>query len=334
MYGYNNHILTADELLERINQEEIFEKIFKTEIIMIKKIYKSPMRKDNEGKCFFDEYQGVLQFIDYGNPMKTHYNCIDVVRALSNVSEGEAIRIISEKLDINVSSPIINSIQSKNIYSYNKVVVPYRRDFNRRDLKFWSKSLIYENQLEEDNVFPISHYELITEMSTKRINCYQSSYAITFKNGHVKIYNPFSKDRAFRFIGTMDNNDIGNIDNIDEVGDTLIITKSYKDHRVFKNILNTNNVIWFHNEGCIPDNVELLKQLLQKFKKIIVFYDNDEAGIIAGEKITNYLLSLDIHKNIFSKSIPKKYKETKDVSDFIYVNGRLDTLKLLKKLKI
>src|SRR4029077_4179226 len=82
-------------------------------------------------------------------------------------------------------------------------------------------------------------------------------------------------------------NDVGNYNNLPPEGELLIITKSYKDHRVLRNV-GYNNVIWFQNEGCIPDRW-ILNNLVRRFKRIIVLFDSDYSGTMAAIKLCNIL---------------------------------------------
>jgi len=72
-------------------------------------------------------------------------------------------------------------------------------------------------------------------------------------------------------------------------GKELIITKGYKDYRVLKN--NGKNVVWFQNEGMMPNDL-ILNHLVNHFVNVIVWFDNDQPGITASEKVKNHINTL------------------------------------------
>jgi DNA primase len=48
------------------------------------------------------------------------------------------------------------------------------------------------------------------------------------------------------------------------------------------------NSVWFQNEGMIPSD-EILIPLCKRFTDIVVFFDNDDAGITASKKVSDYI---------------------------------------------
>ena len=79
------------------------------------------------------------------------------------------------------------------------------------------------------------------------------------------------------------------------------------------------------SENCFLTEAQYTK-LKSKFNKIILFYDNDLAGIENMNKIRKKFP--DVHV-LF---IPKHYK-AKDISDFYKMYGRTKTLELIEKAK-
>lgn len=79
------------------------------------------------------------------------------------------------------------------------------------------------------------------------------------------------------------------------------------------------------SENCFLTETQYAK-LKSKFNKIILFYDNDLAGIENMNKIRKKFP--DVHV-LF---IPRHYK-AKDISDFYKMYGRTKTLELIEKAK-
>lgn len=106
-------------------------------------------------------------------------------------------------------------------------------------------------------------------------------------------------------------------------GDLLVITKSLKDVMVFYELGIT--AIAPNSENLFVSDKQLEK-LKKYFKNIVVFYDNDIAGVSGMNKIKKSYPEL---KFIF---IPRKY-EAKDISDYYKKYGKEKTLKLINDAK-
>lgn len=108
-----------------------------------------------------------------------------------------------------------------------------------------------------------------------------------------------------------------------EGGEFVVITKSLKD------------VMCLYEYGIpaiAPNSENLfvtesqLNRLQAKFKHIILFYDNDLAGIQNMNKIRKKF------KNLIVTFIPRSY-EAKDISDFRKLYGHKKTLALIEDAK-
>ena len=195
-------------------------------------------------------------------------------------------------------------------------------------MKFWSQYEISRQNLEEDKVIPIDLYKSTSRKSEPFvIKPLDIMYAYTdFDNNKVKIYRPYG-NKEEKWFTNCTQNDIGNINNLPISGDQLIISKSYKDCRVLRN--QGLNVVWFQNEGMIPAPT-LLVSLCKRFKSIIVWFDNDEAGKKSAKLVVSHINSL----------FPGKVKaihlegEQKDPSDYLAKKGKKNLLKFLKEKQL
>jgi hypothetical protein len=141
----------------------------------------------------------------------------------------------------------------------------------------------------------------------------------------LKVY--FPNQKRYKFLGTCNKNDIGDLDYIDNKKKYIIITKSYKDSKVLRNL--GYNSIWLQSENSIPDK-EVISKIISNFKRIYIIFDNDVAGIKGSKRLHIFLY------NLFKK---KKIKEIfldkyKDVSEY-YKNNRKKLIKILNtKIKL
>lgn len=342
MYGYEERSdITIAQVLQRVTELQIFEFVFEHELRADGK-YTSVFREDNSPKCYFSQADdGKLMFVDFGDPFKTHRDCFNAVMEKYNVSLRMAIDIIASKFGLSKVAVDYQSV------SYNKAtnegrqkqhidtVITYtKRDYDKKDVLFWSQFFITKEQLKEDNIFAISKFSMKSRKGTLSITKFNYCYAFDFIDA-VTIYQPYSIEH--RFTKSCNENHIGNIDNLPDSGEELIIQKSYKDHRVIRNTITGSNVIWFQNEGCTPD-MDILVNLTERFKLITIFFDNDKTGHVAATKLMAIFNTIR-SGCCRSVTMPKynKHKKLyghylKDPALFISKEGRQELLQNLNKI--
>lgn len=319
--------------MDYIGSENIFRLVFGNKPLEGK--FKSPFREDITPGCFFWDAPGVnlLLFVDYGDLDKTHYNAVEFIQKYYNLStKREAIDLIREKFkgyipeqgNIQFSSQENRRILQPTV---PKVFRLYPRQWNNKDKIYWTSYGITKQQLIEDGVIPITYYQIYEEESFKTYQPYSISYAYTFpEEGIVKIYSP---EDSQKWITNANNNIIGNIQNIDKSGDKLIITKSYKDCRVLRN-LGYKNVIWFQSESQSP-RIDILLDIIKDYKSVVIFYDNDETGLACSARIVDFVNNVLQEEKLKSVHIPLAFK-VKDISDYYEKYQENQTITLIKKI--
>lgn len=346
MYGYEEYIdLTPEQILQKVTQQEIIEFVLEQPFDFNNR-YISPFRLDHTPGCRFEERpDGTIVFVDFGertiNPAKTHRSVFGMVIDKHKTTLTGAVRILCNhfKLSTNPNDyqKIEKIVYQKSITSSENCLIGYeRRLLNKSDVWYWSQFIIKPEHLLEDNVFSASRFSIKTQRKFKVINVYKYCYVIDFLD-RVKIYQPYNE--KYRWITNCNENNIGNIDNLPLSGDELIIQKAYKDHRILRNLEWGLNVIWFGNEGCIPD-IAILKNLTDRFKLITIFYDNDIEGIKAAEKLLSIfnMLRLGCARMVYlplvQRHIEVHGKYLKDLGEFMQKEGKQDSITVLKQIGI
>lgn len=334
MYGYYEHInITPEQLLQKLDQIKVFELVFNQPIDLNKK-YLSPFRKDRVAKCYFSvRDDSTIIFVDYGDRRGTiRRSCLRAVMDIFSLSLKETIDFLCVKYNLSTNSadylPTSNYVNNTETEKQETVITFDKRAYTKKDKLYWSQSLITVDNLEEDNVPAISKYKKVNQKSTLLFTPYNISYALDFIH-HVKIYNPLN-NKDYKWLTNCDEDDIGNIDNLSATGDRLIITKSYKDHRTIRNTIEPNTV-WFQNEGCVP-SIYILKNLLERFTEVVIFFDNDFTGIREGYKMYNILKVLKPDSIVKLKYIPIDSKH-KDPAEYAR-EGRNDLMKMYKQIEL
>lgn len=330
--------INKDKILEYVSEEEIYALVF--DFIPMEYEYTiSPFREDRNPGCWFErDINGVLRFIDFGNPevisnikmavmdcfnaVQIFYNLPNFYKTLSFIKE----RLITGK-GVTKAKYVKDKLKKK---KKRKVDIHVEtRNFTAKDGRFWSKYGISKQNLIDDKVFPILKYKLLnTKFGDVLIRPERSSYVYTdFMENRKKIYAPYDKKKKFTTNCVAD--DVGGLRTIAEFGKQLIITKSYKDYRVLKN--EGLEVIWFQNEGMIP-NENILIDLGRRYRELIIFFDNDSTGLLASRKVNVHINRLFKDKaRIVHLPIQLEKFHITDPSDLYHKQGRIHLQKFLKE---
>lgn len=331
MYKITDEFLTKEFILSYLSEKDIFELVFEN---VSDSFVISPFRIDNNPGCFFSQNsKGELKFIDFGNSsekdgikMKS-ISCFDAVRLYYNLSSYyETLEFIYQNYIKNKN--IVKRERNENFFNVPKKreteIYVKTRNFTYLDKNYWNRFFISRKNLEEDLVFPVEKVFILN--SRKGDVVFEPStitYVYTeFNNNKKKVYSPYGKI----FYTTCRKNDIGGVKHINYERESLIITKSYKDYRVLRNL--DRNCIWFQSETSIPDKEHLLNILL-KFKDNIILFDNDPPGIEASSTFLNIFYNLC---NIREISLPIE-KQVKDSAETVEKLGQLFLDNFLKQNK-
>lgn len=291
----NLHIkpkITKELILKHLNEIEIFE--YYLGIKVCSKL-KSPLRKDNNASAtFFVNNRGSLTFKDFG----TGYNgdCFKIVMTLFNIGFVECLNKIYNEMILSrkLYTPKINTDISSFAIKYTDIGIKSRR-WNKEDLEYWGvdSDILTKFYISAcENVF--INGECIYTYNKK-----DPAYSYYFGNNKYKIY--FPNRREYRFLSNTNSDILQGYPFIPDTGDILILTKSYKD--VLKFSLYNIPAIAPQSEG-VKIKPELIKELKERFKRIVVIYDFDLAGV----KGTNYL------------------KREYNLPFFFFTNGRFNTI--------
>ena len=281
--------ISKESILSQVTQEEIFQLVFKFAPEEFDYVV-SPLRRDKTPGCWFSYHStGVLYFIDFANK-RTHSDCFNIVQDYFQFPNFYLTLeyIYNTLIQGNVAlKPIIHSEETKKLAKEKVKLLIEARPFSSADAQFWSQYEIRKQHLIEDRVFPVQKlFALNTKSGSHIIECKDIAYSYNdFPEARKKIYFPMREGKR-RFLTNCTKNDVGGINSLVPYGKELIIAKSYKDYRVLKN--NGKNVVWFQNEGMIP-NDSILNVLIQHFVSVIVWFDNDEPGIVASERVKNHI---------------------------------------------
>ena len=318
--------ITKDYLLERASQETYLE--YYLGIPVKKGLYRSPLRKDDKPTCsFYRNKNGDIIFKDFSGQFSGNF--ISVVMYKYGCSYYMALKIIANDFGYIKHKKLVRNTKpiviSNNTFKDNgrATIQIEAKDFSTEELKWWKQYGITEKILKKFRVFSCKTVFLNGKIFTKSNLARPIFGYYRGKNSDDlelwRIYLPFHRSNEPRFLSNWKSSMIQGIKQLPKEGDVLIITKSLKDvmclYALGYNAIapNSENIFLTENQ---------YNKLKEKFKHIILFYDNDLAGISNMNKIRKKY-------DIKCLWIPRHY-ECKDISDFYKKYGEIETKKLLE----
>lgn len=289
------------------------------------KLYKSPFRKEERPSCsFYIGKSGDLLLRDFG--AGTSSSWMNIIMQTHNCSFGRAIRIAAEDLGlVKASSPrqVCKLIEIPKVESSLTNLQVQIKNFTKEELEWWRTFGINETTLDKYNVFSIQ-----TTFINGVIHTFSNANFPIFgyylgKSDDIeiwKIYLPKNANKGYRFLTNAKESIIQGWKQLPKSDDLVVITKSLKDVMLLSKL---------GLPACAPnsENVFLSEQridnLKQRFKNVVVLFDNDLAGIRAMIKLKKQ------YPEFYYCFIPRRY--SKDLSDFCKKYGLDKTKKLVNK---
>ena len=316
--------ITKELILSRFSEEQLME--YYLHISVKKGLFRSPLRRDKQPTCsFYRNKSGTLIFKDFATGQ--HLNIFDVVQSIFRCDYFESLRIIANDFGIvrdntlhkNPGKINLNPIKIKD-KEISKIQIEVQ-EFTDSELKWWGKYGISKDILKRFDVYSCKHVFLNDQLfAESQQHCPIFGYYGKKYQGLELWRCYFPKRTSFRFITNWPSKKIQGYDQLPKKGKLLVITKSMKDSMCLYSCgitacaPNSENLF-------IPDKV--LEDLKNRFKNIVVLYDNDRPGLYNMAKIRKE------HPELTYVFIPKKYG-SKDISDFYKDHGRKETLNLIK----
>ena len=316
--------ITKELILSRFSEEQLME--YYLHLPVKKGLFRSPLRRDKQPTCsFYRNKSGTLIFKDFATGQ--HLNIFDVVQSIFRCDYFKSLRIIANDFGIvrdntlhkNPGKINLNPIKIKD-KEISKIQIEVQ-EFTDSELKWWGKYGISKDILKRFDVYSCKHVFLNDQLfAESQQHCPIFGYYGKKYQGLELWRCYFPKRTSFRFITNWPSKKIQGYDQLPKKGKLLVITKSMKDSMCLYSCgitacaPNSENLF-------IPDKV--LEDLKNRFKNIVVLYDNDRPGLYNMAKIRKE------HPELTYVFIPKKYG-SKDISDFYKDHGRKETLNLIK----
>lgn len=296
--------ITLDWILSKVTEYDIYAKYIGQ--FKVGMIYNSPFRKDKNPSfgIYYSKRTKQLLFKDHGTG-----ECGNVIKFVSlftgKTEYSDILSDIVDKLNITNNTKLVSSKQY--IPPTETVIGVVRQEFTDVDINYWKQFNISINTLKKFNVNSIKYYLCngIVKGTYKREN---PMYAYKIYN-NFKIYRPLA-DKYTKWRNNLTDYDIQGYEQLPQKGDILFITKSMKDvmclHEMGYPAVSPSSESTF-----LPKDV--LEQLKTRFKRIIILFDRDVAGVKRSRKLSR-------ETGLEAMFINKKFK-AKDISDAVKANN-------------
>lgn len=273
--------ITKDFILSKVNQESIMQHYTGLDVSS-KKLMLSPFRVDNHFTVsFYKSKSNILYLHDFAT--NEHINCFQAVMKKFGVNYYEALDIIAkdfnltegENTNVKKEKPIIISSLKETKPAKIQVQI---KDYTKEELEWWKQFGISKKTLKKFHVYSLEHIFINNELrftSSNKCPIY-GYYFGKDKNGveKWKIYFPL-KDN-YRFLNNLSKKVLQGYHQLPKTGDLLVITKSMKDlmamYEFGISAVSPNSETLFVED-------KKLEEFKQRFKHILVIYDNDRPGL-------------------------------------------------------
>jgi len=318
--------LSKEKILSLATEQEIIEAFLPNKIDFKVPIL-SPFREERSPSFTFKKMGNKIIFMDWGSGLKG--DAFTFVQRLHQCSFTESLYLINKRLELGLVDQNIDiEIKPKELIinekdvSKSTIIQIEKQIFTLTDYRYWKQYGISIRTLNKYNVKSCRNVWINDKLSMTYSTA-SPIYAYAFTNEdyiRYKVYRPLAPKKQ-KWISNITYKCIEGLDHLNTTGELLIVTKSLKDVMCLREL--GYDAISLHSEvNSYREDVH--KQMSERFKHIIIFYDNDETGIFNSNKIAK-------EKGLNTILIPDKFK-VKDISDFIATYGMQKAKQLLIKL--
>lgn len=327
MFNFDNASLqiTKEEILKYITELQILER-YCSNYKSLDSSFKSEFYNDKNASCrIVISASGIPYYKDYGNG--DYFLAFDYVSRKYGANYHETCNIIAndfglKRTNLNVTPQLLLANDTPKLVKTKSNIQVIVKPFSLIDYEYWNQYGISLTTLQFFNVKAVSHVYL-HKRDKHYIFEYKNSSPLYsykfFKNNteYFKIYNPYSTTKEGKWLSNVGSDCLGGYDQLPETGDLLILTKSLKDTMSYFEL--GYNAVSFQAESN-KISKKSWDELSKRFKRIVLNFDNDEAGKEATDK---FLLEHPINCYFIDGGC-------KDLSDYIKKHSLKKAEKLIK----
>ena len=325
-----NYELSKANILKKVSQREIFEKLFNIHPLQRSFKIKSLIRKKDPNPSMQITIDKDNNLLWYDHGLGVGGDVFDLVGQYYEVKNfKEILSLINSELNLELSSASYTTPKEiEPTYSIpirvdkakiNKHIYLDRKTFSPQERNWWADYGIDISTLKRFKVTScrrayIGFNKKVSSTPDSPVYAYEQQSHIG-GNPVYRIYRPFEK-KGSKFLGNATIHDVQGIEQIPEKGKLLVITKSLKDVMVLSTYAIPAVAPHSETSGI---SAQYLNQFFMDFHRIMLLFDDDDAGREGAKRIceiANY--------NIPKIWVPKQLK-SKDISDMRKDYGKRTT---------
>ena len=238
--GNKKVALTADAILEKISDYDIFRFYMPDKSWKLNHVTFSPFRRERNPSFLISNRSGFISFIDFADT-NLRGNCFHFVKMLFNLStHDDVLKMIDKDFGLGILSgssteqykQIISEYKQPEAVKRTALIQAVTRKFTNRELEYWNSYHQSLDDLRANNVYAIKKVYLNKQLFY--INDDELTFGYLY-DGHWKIYRPFG-DKKSKWVPN--NVPITTMDGLEDVKHCSIafINKSKKDYMVMKKL--------------------------------------------------------------------------------------------------
>ena len=316
--GYE--LLTLDNVLAKVSTYDIF-RYYVPNLVAPGQAFCSDLREDKNPSCVIligNSGDAIYKDFSTGDS----HSCTTYVRLKFDLTFQQALQKISDDLRLGLGMEDKNLVYAEALMFLHTRIPPkttssririVSKKFTYEGLGYWKQYGITEKYLNFFEIKQLSGYYL----NDTYIKCKDISFAYCFGDYKYKILVP--NDPDWKWISNC-GEIVQGYNQLPKTGKLLILSKSLKDVALLK--VFGLNAVSAQNEGNdFPNN--FIEGMKKRFKRIVLYYDNDEAGLKAAEKLS---------KKYSIQTVYNPLDIEKDASDVFKHRGSKYLKELLIKL--
>lgn len=334
--------LTVENIFKEVDSYTIF-RCYSKNFVKLNRNFPSDFREDKSPSANITFNNGDYLYTDFGDipnsvSSKGSYRAIQFVMRLFNLSFLGALEKINDDFGLRLggnsqSSPIFQVKfyeRPQETEKTTSIIKIREKQWNDTDLGYWTQYGWTKEMLSKANIKPIDYYWLTNNKHSDLMFYVGNKLAFSidyYWHDNIfrrKLYFPNSE---FRFISNIDNTVVQGWNLLPKGGNILFITKGIKDVGSF-NRIGFSAIAPNNEKTFIPEKVFF--KLKERYKHIILWFDNDETGILGAKMFSD--------KYNLPRIIVPINSQIKDPSDYVKSEGLRGFSYLVKeeliKLKI
>ena len=306
--------VSLEDILSKVTEADILS--FYLDIHKIPCIINSPLRQDkNPSFGFYSPDGNRIFYTDYSTREKG--GIIDLFMQLWGMSYKDCLdkiyNDISKFKSNNNSTNKHCFVTNHSTYNEETDLQCKVRQWKDYDIKYWESYGISLKWLKYAEVYPISHKIIIKNGHKHIFSADKYAYAyVEHKEGKVtlKIYQPYNT-LGYKWSNKHDSSVVSLWTKVPNNGDKICICSSLKDALCLWSNTGIPSIA-VQGEGYSISNTAI-NELKKRYNKVYILFDNDEAGLINGEKLAQ-------HTGFINLVLPKleDLGNPKDISDIYF----------------